>query len=212
MSVLRIVVLASGEGGNFQALIDAIESHEIEQAMIVGLIVDTPKAHAIQRAIDHEIPVFILPFPEGARRGSPVRLEYDERLASLVAEFKPDIVLLLGWMRLLSHAFLRGFPDKVINLHPALPGTFPGTHAIERAFEAFSEGKIEKTGVMLHRVPNEAIDAGPVLKCAEVPLFRGDTLESLESRIHTQEHKLVVELVRELARNHSLELLPYKEI
>jgi len=212
MSVLRIVVLASGEGSNFQALIDAIESHEIEQSRIVGLIVDSPKARAIQRAIDHKIPVFILPFPEGARRGSPVRVEYDERLASLVTGFKPDIVLLLGWMRLLSHAFLSGFPDKVINLHPALPGTFPGTHAIERAFEAFSEGKIEKTGVMLHSVPNEGVDSGPVLKCAEVPIFRGDTLEGLESRIHVQEHMLVVELVRDLARNYTEELLPHKEI
>ena len=96
-------------------------------------------------------------------------------------------------MHILSGAFLRQFPYRVVNLHPALPGQFPGAHAIEEAFAAFQAGKIKKTGCMVHLVPDEAVDAGPVIGTAEVPLYRTDTLETLTRRMHQAEHALLVQ-------------------
>jgi phosphoribosylglycinamide formyltransferase-1 len=101
-------------------------------------------------------------------------------------------------MRILSSFFLSLFPNRVINLHPALPDTFPGTHAIERAFEAYQRGEIEHTGIMVHLVPDEGVDNGPVLATEIVPINKDDTLESLEMRIHKTEHKLLVATLKKL--------------
>jgi phosphoribosylglycinamide formyltransferase 1 len=88
------------------------------------------------------------------------------------------------------------FPNRVINLHPALPGTFPGTHAIERAFEAYQHGEITQTGVMVHMVPDEGVDSGPVLAYQVVPISSEDTLETLEARMHAVEHRLLVDVLK----------------
>lgn len=200
MSVpFRIVVLASGEGSNFQALIDAMESGQIQNAEIEALVCDQPGAPCIARAVRHGIPAHVLPMPRGAKRGSVGRMAYDELVAARVAAYAPDAVLLLGWMRLLSGAFLGQFTGKVVNLHPALPGTFPGTHAIERAFAAFRRGEIGKSGVMLHLVPDEGVDSGPVLKVREIAFRDDESAEEFEARVHRVEHSLIVELVREFA-------------
>lgn len=103
-------------------------------------------------------------------------------------------------MHVLSDAFLRHFPNRVINLHPALPGEFPGTHAIERAWAAYKRGEIQRTGVMVHLVPDEQVDAGPVLLQEEVPILPDDTLETLEARIHQVEHRLLVQAIRQAIR------------
>ena len=95
-------------------------------------------------------------------------------------------------MRILTSSFLSHFPNRVVNLHPALPDTFPGTHAIERAFEAYQRGEIEHTGIMVHLVPDEGVDNGPVLATEIVPINKDDTLETLEIRVHETEHKLLV--------------------
>jgi len=211
-SVLRIVVMASGEGSNLQALIDAIESGQIENMRIEALLCDQPGAHCIERAIRHGIPSHILPAPKKLKRSSPERRCYDERLATIADSYKPDFIFLLGWMRLLGQAFLGNFQRKVINLHPALPGTFPGTNAIERAFEAFNQGKITNTGVMLHLVPDEGIDSGPVLSVIEVPIYKSDTLSILEERIHSVEHREVVKLAQRLAYNRGLEEIQDREM
>ncbi len=211
-SVLRIVVMASGEGSNLQALIDAIESGQIENMRIEALLCDQPGAHCIERAIRHGIPSHILPAPQKLKRHSPERRCYDERLAAIADSYKPDFIFLLGWMRLLGQTFLENFPRKVINLHPALPGTFPGTNAIERAFEAFNQGKITNTGVMLHLVPDEGIDSGPVLSVAEIPIHKSDTLSILEERIHKIEHLEIVKLAQRLAHNRSLEEIQGREM
>jgi phosphoribosylglycinamide formyltransferase-1 len=101
-------------------------------------------------------------------------------------------------MRLLSSSFLSTFLNRVINIHPALPGMFPGTHAIERAFEAYKRGEIQYTGVMIHLVPDEGVDNGPVLASEIVPIEKIDTLESLESRVHKTEHALLVNTLKVL--------------
>jgi phosphoribosylglycinamide formyltransferase-1 len=101
-------------------------------------------------------------------------------------------------MRLLTMNFLEHYSMRVINLHPALPGTFPGTHAIERAYEAFQSGKIKHTGVMVHFVPDEGMDDGPVIAQEIIPIQSTDTVEELEERIHKVEHRLLVTALQQV--------------
>src|SRR6266511_1011594 len=110
----------------------------------------------------------------------------------------PDYAILAGWMRILSSSFLSLFPNRVINLHPALPEMFPGLHAIERAFEAYQRGDIKQTGVMVHLVPDEGVDNGPVLGQQEIDFQQNESLEQFESRVHEVEHKLLVETLKNI--------------
>ncbi|MCB0204875.1 MAG: phosphoribosylglycinamide formyltransferase, partial [Anaerolineae bacterium] len=137
------------------------------------------------------IPAVTFPLTPYKQAGRP-RNDYDGDLARLVAAFQPDLIVLAGWMLILSPLFLSRFPGQVINLHPALPGQFPGTHAIERAYAAFQRGEIDHTGVMVHWVIPQ-IDAGEVLASAPVAIEAGDTLQELETRTHATEHRLIVE-------------------
>jgi len=160
---------------------------------VVAVFSNMPDAFGLQRAMQANVPAFCLPKPKDL-----ARRQYDAELSERVAVFKPDWVLLLGWMRLLSSAFLDRFPGRVINIHPALLGTFPGTHAIERAFEAYQKGETKCTGVMIHRVLDEGVDSGPVLGQEVVPIFPEDCLQSLEGRIHQTEHPLLLRVLQEI--------------
>jgi formyltetrahydrofolate-dependent phosphoribosylglycinamide formyltransferase len=116
----------------------------------------------------------------------------------MLRSFGVTWVVLAGWMHVLSDAFIELFPNRIVNLHPALPGTFPGTHAIERAYEAYQRGLINHTGIMVHLVPDEAVDAGPVVAQAEIAIHPEDSLEDLEARIHRMEHVLLVQALYQL--------------
>jgi phosphoribosylglycinamide formyltransferase-1 len=186
----RLVVLISGNGTNLQAVLDACAKGDLP-AVVAAVISNKREAFGLERARSAGVPAVVLPKPK-----EQDRREYDSRLADAAASYRPDWVILAGWMRVLSSEFLNRFPNRVINLHPALPGTFPGTHAIDRAFEAFGRGEIRATGVMVHLVPDEGVDSGPVLAQEEVPIRPDDTLESLEARIHGVEHRLLVAAIR----------------
>lgn len=188
----RIVVLLSGNGSNLQALIDACQSGSLP-ADIVAVISNKAEAFGLSRASRAGLKTLVVPFDKSMRR-----VDYDHSLAEVVASFAPDWVILAGWMRILSNAFLASFPNKVVNLHPALPGTFPGIHAIERAFQAWQEGKIDHTGVMVHLVPDEGVDDGPLLGQSVILIEPEDTLQSFEARVHEVEHDLLVEITRQL--------------
>ena len=188
----RLVVLISGNGSNLQAILDACASGELD-AQVVSVVSNKADAYGLVRAKNAGVEAVYF-----AKQENESRQEYDARLASYVSTCSPDYVILAGWMRILSSAFLSSFPNKVINLHPALPGMFPGTHAIERAFEAYQRGEIEHTGIMIHLVPDEGVDNGPVLATEIVPIHKEDTLESLETRVHTIEHKLLVTTLKKL--------------
>jgi phosphoribosylglycinamide formyltransferase-1 len=133
-----------------------------------------------------------------AKLASESRNEYDSRLVAYVSTFLPDYVILAGWMRILTSSFLSSFPNRVINLHPALSGTFPGTHAIERAYEAWQKGEIDHTGVMVHLVPDEGVDDGPVLATQEIEFIKDETLEDFEIRVHKVEHIILVDTLKDL--------------
>lgn len=187
----NLVVLISGNGSNLQAILDACASSSLP-ARVAAVISNKSDAFGLERARNAGVPAVVKSKPK-----EQDRRDYDSQLADSVASYHPDWVILAGWMRVLSSNFLSRFPNRVINLHPALPGTFPGTHAIERAFEAFGRGEIRATGVMVHLVPDEGVDSGPVLAQEEVPINRDDTLESLEARVHSVEHRLLVQAIKD---------------
>lgn len=186
----HLVVLISGNGSNLQAVLDGCAEHKLP-AQVAAVFSNRAEAFGLQRARQANIPAIIVP-----KLKDQDRRNYDADLAQQVASFQPDYILLLGWMRLLSAAFLDKFPNQVINLHPALPGMFPGAHAIEEAFNAFQDGRLVQTGVMMHLVPNEGVDCGPVLGTQIVPIFLQDDLSSLEARIHQAEHDLVIRVLK----------------
>ena len=188
----RLVVLISGNGSNLQAILDACKSGDLA-ARVVAVISNKPDAHGLIRAGNAGVEAIHFPKLENESRD-----DYDARLGDHVANREPDYVVLAGWMRLLTSTFLSRFPNRVVNLHPALPGTFPGTHAIERAYEAWQKGGINSTGVMVHLVPDEGVDNGPVLATEVVPILSDDSLESLETRVHETEHRILVETLKKL--------------
>lgn len=193
----RIAVLISGFGSNLQAILDAVEERRLPNVEVALIVSNRKDAYGIKRAIQHGVPVVYFPLAPYRRADQP-RQAYDADLAAIVCAFEVEWVVLAGWMHVLSEAFLCRFPSRVINLHPALPGTFPGTHAIARAYEAYRRGEIAHTGVMVHLVPDEAMDAGPVVVQAEVPIHPQDSLEDLEARIHATEHTLMVQALYDL--------------
>jgi formyltetrahydrofolate-dependent phosphoribosylglycinamide formyltransferase len=195
-SPAKLAVLISGNGSNLQALIDAIRLRMLD-AQIVVVVSNRKDALGLQRAQKAGIPTRYYPF-KPYRDAGRARAEYDADLATLLMAYQPDWVVMAGWMHLFSDAFLRHFPYRLVNLHPALPGQFPGAHAIEDAFAAFQRGEIKKTGVMVHLVPDEQVDSGPVIATEEVPIYPRDTLEMLTNRIHHTEHSLLVNALRRL--------------
>jgi phosphoribosylglycinamide formyltransferase-1 len=195
MKKIALVVLVSGNGSNLQAILDAIESGDLN-AEVRAVISNNKNAYALERANLAGIPTEVL-----IKAKEQNRSEYDIQLAEIVAKFQPDWIILAGWMRILSMNFLRCFPGKVINLHPALPGKFPGVHAIERAYQSFKDGEIDKSGVMVHLVPDEGVDSGPVLNQRIVEILHQDSLEEFETRIHACEHVLLVETLQNLVNN-----------
>ena len=188
----RLVVLISGNGSNLQAILDACASGELP-ASVVCVISNKADAYGLVRAKNAGIEAIHF-----VKQDNESRNAYDARLAAYVSTCLPDYLILAGWMRILSSSFLSSFPNRVINLHPALPDTFPGTHAIERAFEAYQRGEIDHTGVMIHLVPDEGVDNGPVLATEIVSINKEDTLETLEARVHQTEHVLLVNTLKKI--------------
>jgi phosphoribosylglycinamide formyltransferase-1 len=191
-SLPRFVVLISGNGSNLQAILDACASGELP-ASVVCVISNKADAYGLIRANNAGVEAVHF-----AKLSTETRQEYDQRLADYVTTQQPNYIILAGWMRILSSAFLSSFPNKVINLHPALPDTFPGTHAIERAYEAYQSGEIQHTGIMIHLVPDEGVDNGPVLATEIVSINKEDTLEILEARVHQTEHVLLVNTLKKI--------------
>ena len=187
-----LVVLISGNGSNLQAILDACSSGELN-ARVVSVVSSKADALGLVRARNAGVEACYFPKQENESR-----VDYDTRLAAYVSSFQPDYLILAGWMRILSSVFLSCFPYRVINLHPALPGTFPGMHAIERAYEAYQRGDIKHTGVMVHLVPDEGVDNGPVLGRQEIHFRPDESLERFEARVHDVEHKLLVDTLKNI--------------
>jgi phosphoribosylglycinamide formyltransferase-1 len=186
----KLVVLISGNGSNLQTILDSCAIGELP-AEVVAVVSNNPNAYGLVRAQQAGVHTTAIPV-----KADEERRVYDGRLAVEVEHWAPDFVILAGWMRLLTSTFLERFPGRVINLHPALPGCFPGTHAIERAYEAWKRAEIDHTGVMVHLVPDEGVDDGPVLSTKEIYFQPGELLKQFESRVHNVEHTLLIQTLK----------------
>ena len=193
----RIAVLISGSGTNLQAIIDATSGGRLPGVEIAVVVSNRRAAYGLQRAAVAGIPTEYRPLKPYRDEGRS-RRDYDADLAALLCdEYGVEWVIQAGWMHLFGMVFLERFPNRVINLHPALPGAFPGMHAIESAWEAYQGGEIDHTGVMIHLVPDEGVDSGPVVAQTDVSIHPDDTLETLEARIHATEHRLLVQALHD---------------
>ena len=174
---LRIGVLASGRGSNLQAIIDACERGEIDGSVVV-IISDKKASYSLERAKKHNIPSFFLD-PAGK-----IREEFDGEIDKKLSEHNVELVCLAGYMRMLSAGFVRKRYGRIVNIHPALLPSFPGTHAQQ---DALDHG-VKVSGCTVHFV-DEQIDHGPIILQKSVPVLEGDTRETLAARILEQEHK-----------------------
>jgi len=206
----KLTVLISGNGSNLQALIDACKNSSLPATTIVRVISNRKDAFGLKRAEKgsiatayHNLVSYKKKHPATDEGVTAARSEYDRDLASLVLADKPDMVVCAGWMHILAPTFLEplekaGVP--VINLHPALPRQFNGAHAIDRAYAAFQEGKIEHTGIMIHYVISE-VDMGQPILTRNIEIKKDDTLDQLEERIHANEWELIVQGTKEASQN-----------
>lgn len=197
----RITVLISGNGTNLQALIDAQEQKTLSGGEIVRVISNRKDAYGLKRAENAQIPTAyhnLKKFKDKYPDDIPLaRREYDVELAGLILEDEPHLVVCAGWMHILSLAFLENLRKNgidIINLHPALPGQFNGAKAIERAHQAFMNGEITETGIMVHYVIHE-VDMGEPIVVKKIPLNHpaDDDVHALEERMHGIEHEAIVE-------------------
>ncbi len=179
MGMLNLGVLLSGSGTNLQAILDAINREDID-ARVVKVISSRPDAFGIKRAEAAGIPVVAF-----NRDVYTDPFDADARIVAELKETCADYVVMAGYMRKVTPVVLDAFPDRVLNLHPALLPAFPGAHAIAEAFEA----GVKITGVTVH-LANEDYDKGPIIAQESVRIEEGWTFEQLEAAIHKLEHEL----------------------
>jgi len=185
MSTLRIGVLASGRGSNFQSIIDQIESKRLNSEISL-LITDTPSAFAIERAKKHGIEYLVI-MPKEFRSKD----EFFMKIAEELKKKDVGLVVLAGFMRVVGKPLIDAFPNQIMNIHPALLPAFPGLHGQRQALEY----GVKISGCTVHFV-DEGIDTGPIIIQAAVPVFLDDTEDTLSERILRYEHKIYPEAIR----------------
>lgn len=174
----RLAVLASGEGTNLEAILEAVQNGAL--AASVALVVsDRERAPALERARRRGVKAVYIS-PAGLRRAA-----FDARVTDALREAGADLVALAGYMRLLSPAFIGAFPMQILNIHPSLLPAFPGLDAVE---QALTHG-VKVTGCTVHFV-DEGLDSGPIILQEAVPVLQEDTPATLHRRIHAAEHRL----------------------
>ena len=189
----NLVCLISGNGSNLQCIIDNIEQKNINYKLL-AIYSNRKNAYGLIRAKHHQIPNHYFPYKKKEQK----RIDYDISLAKHIkSTYNPDIIVCVGWMHILSNDFIINF-QNIINLHPALPNTFPGSNAIEDAFDSYKIGKITHTGVMIHHVIPK-IDSGKVVCKLKVPIFKNDSLNDLKNRVYFSEKVVLIKALKEMS-------------
>jgi phosphoribosylglycinamide formyltransferase-1 len=187
--MMRVGVLASGSGSNFQALVDGLNV-EASPARVELLVCNIPQAKVLERAAKAGVEALLIDHKQAASREA-----YDEQVADALTARGISLVCLAGYMRLVTPHFLRRFPGAVINIHPALLPSFPGLHGARQAIAA----GVKVSGCTVHYV-DEGTDTGPIIAQAAVPVLPGDDEAALAARILVEEHRLYPAVVRAIAR------------
>ncbi len=186
-----IVILGSGSGSNAAALLQAQAANTLGQAIIKAIISDVEDAGILRLGNTFGLPaIYESPGGVGARLSPAADKAYIERIQS----FKPELVVLAGFMRILSEPFIHAFEGKIINLHPSLLPSFKGAQGIRDAYQY----GVKITGCSVHWV-TPALDGGPIIDQKSVRIDPSDTLESLEQKIHAAEHQLLPDVVARLS-------------
>ena len=177
---LRLAVMASGEGSNFEALVEAC-AQGLLQGQVVVLAVNRQGCGAQRRAERLGIPCQVID-----HRRQPSRQALDEALIALFQAHRVDLVVMAGWMRIVTAVLIEAFPDRLVNIHPSLLPSFRGADGVGEALAAW----VTLAGCTAHLV-TEQVDAGPILVQAAVPVLAGDDSERLHARIQRQEHRIL---------------------
>jgi phosphoribosylglycinamide formyltransferase 1 len=185
---MRLAVLLSGRGSNFEAIHEAIRSGRLP-AEIVSVISNRPDARGIERARELGYPAHVA---DHKTFGS--RVAHEERVVEILAAARPDLIVLAGYMRLLSSSFVERYANRILNIHPSLLPAFPGVEAQTQAFEY----GVKVSGCTVHFV-DEHLDAGPIVVQRAVEVRDDDTADSLAARILVEEHHAYVDAIAKLA-------------
>jgi len=191
----RIAVLASGRGTDFQAIVDANGRGEVDLDIAL-LVCNVPDAFVIQRAKDHAIPYVVI------EHKGKIREDFDKEIDEVLVENGIGLVVLAGFMRVLSSWFVSRWRDRIINIHPALLPSFPGAHAHKDALEY----GVKVTGCTVH-VVEAGVDTGPIIVQKQVPVEDGDTANSLHARIQVQEHIFIADHVSDNIHRKSVGII-----
>jgi len=183
--LLNIIVLISGNGSNLQAIIDNSKSINVN---IMAVISNKANAYGLQRAKKANIPTIIIEHTNLSRE------EFDRKLVLSIKQYNPDLIVLAGFMRLLTNYFIESFPNKIINIHPSLLPKFKGLNTHQRVIDA----KEKQHGATVHFV-NSQLDAGKIIKQTQVEVRENDTAESLANRVLEKEHILFSEVLKDFA-------------
>ena len=184
-SPLSLGVLISGSGTNLQAIIDTIERGELN-AVIRVVLSNRGDAYGLTRARHHNLPTVVISHKDFSSREA-----FEAELIKTLQDHGVELVVLAGFMRLLSPVFIRAFPQRIMNIHPALLPAFPGTHVQRQALEH----GVRISGVTVHFV-DEEMDHGPIIAQAAVPVYADDSEESLSARIRAQEHRIYPQAIQ----------------
>lgn len=182
----RIVVMISGSGSNLQTIIDQVHCSQ-DAAKIVCVISNKPDAYGLERAIDAGIPSVSV----DSLAATNDRIAYDKQLIATIEEYQPDLIVLAGFMRILSGEFVNHYLGRLINIHPSLLPKYKGLNTHQRAIDS---GDTEH-GVSVHFVTPE-LDGGPVILQAKVPIFPEDSADDIAQRVQVQEHQIYPLVVR----------------
>ncbi|TVQ51014.1 MAG: phosphoribosylglycinamide formyltransferase [Spirulina sp. DLM2.Bin59] len=181
---LRLGVLASGSGSNFEAIAQAIAAQTLN-AQVQVLIYNNPKARAAERAAQYHVPAVLL-----NHRHYPHREDLDGEIVKVLQAHNVEWVIMAGWMRIVTAVLLDAYPNRVLNIHPSLLPSFPGIHGVEQALAA----GVKITGCTVHFAALE-VDSGPIIMQAAVPILPEDTATTLHARIQRQEHRIYPEAI-----------------
>ncbi len=176
---IKLGVMASGSGSNFEVIAEAIASGKLN-AEITVLIYNNPEAKVVERAKRYGIPAILL-----NHRNYKRRQDLDAKIVETFREYDVEMVVMAGWMRIVTEVLLNAFPDKVVNIHPSLLPSFRGAHGVEDALKA----GVKITGCTVH-IARLEVDNGPILIQAAVPILPDDTPDTLHARIQVQEHQI----------------------
>jgi phosphoribosylglycinamide formyltransferase-1 len=185
---LPIVILISGKGSNLQAIIDAINAQQLD-AEIRAVISNRADAYGLERAKQANIPTQVL-----LNSVAISKQNYDHELQKIIDSYQPALIILAGFMRILTPEFVRHFSGKIINIHPSLLPNYPGLHTHQRVIQAGDK----EHGVTVHWVTDD-LDAGPIIAQVKIPVDPADTPETLKAKIHREEHKLYPQMIQWVA-------------